>query len=234
MRALLTSPARLSAATLAAALMAFAPQATVLAARPKAPEPKVEAPGGVTIFSTTNGALVEIDGEPKGTLPIKGPIVLSPGVHKIRVSLRGWTEYIDTFEVAAGDETELEIDLVPFAGIVKVNTKDPGATVKIDGKVEGVTPFDKDIAVGKKVVTVGRPGFYDESREVDIRAGEEYVLDFQLREMPTTSSDDGEFYEQWWFWTIIGVAGAGAATAIALSSSGESAPPSAAFTLQIP
>lgn len=232
MRALLTSPAKLSVTTLAAALMAFAPQASVLAAKP--PAPAAEASGGVTIFSTTNGALVEIDDEPRGTLPIKGPIALAPGVHKIRVSLRGWTEYIDTFEVTAGDEVELEVDLIPIAGIVRINTKEPGASVKIDGKVEGVTPFDKDVSVGKKVITVARPGFYEESRDLEIRAGQEYSLDFALREMPVASSDDGAFYEQWWFWTIIGVAGAGAATAIVLSSGGESAPPSAAFTLQIP
>ncbi len=222
-----TTPSSLGLIGLATAAMVAAALTSALAAAP------IEVPGELVLFSTTTGAEVEIDGKPVGKLPMEDSLMVTPGVHKIRVFLRGWTEYIDTFEVAPGEEVELEIDLIPFAGIVRIDTKEPGATVKVDGKVEGVTPFDKDIPVGRKLLTISRPGCYDETREIEIQAGQLYTFDLELRMMPG-AGEDAEFYEQWWFWTIIGVAGAGTATAIALSSGGEATAPSASFTLQVP
>ena len=134
------------------------------AARPKPGpnRPVIDAPGGVTVMSTTNGATVIVDGKDVGKIPMEDSIVLLPGQHTIKVVLRGYGDYLDTFEIAAGQEMELEIDLVPFAGIVRIDTAAPGATVKVDGKVEGVTPFDKDIAVGKRTIMVSALGFKDE------------------------------------------------------------------------
>ncbi len=208
------------------------------AARPKPPSgpsrPVIDAPGGVTVMSTTNGATVFVDGKDVGKIPMEDSIVLLPGQHTIKVTLRGCGDYLDTFEIAPGQEMELEIDLVPFAGIVRIDTKAPGATVKVDGKVEGVTPFDKDIAVGKRTIMVSALGFKDEVRTVDIRAGETHTLAFELKELPKPDSASA-FYEKWWFWTIVGAAGAGAATAIALTAGGgTTSSPTPSFTLQIP
>jgi len=227
-----TSATTFLAALFAAATMSAAPLLSSPFARAAAPT--FEAPGTLMIYSTTRGAEVEIDGKSMGKLPFEDSVMVQPGVHKIRVFLRGWTEYIDTFEVESGAEVELEIDLIPFAGIVKINTREPGATVKVDGKVEGVTPFDKDVPVGKKTIVVTRPGYYDETLDLMIQAGQEYIHDLALRKLPNVGGDEA-FYETWWFWTIVGVVGAGTATAIAVTSGGgEQAPPSASFTLQIP
>ena len=217
--------------------MLLGPTGVALAAKPKPPvnRPVIDAPGGVTIVSTTNGATVFVDGKDVGKIPMDDSIVLLPGQHTIKVTLRGYGDYLDTFDIAAGQEMELEIDLAPFAGIVRINSKTEGATVKIDGKVEGVTPFDKDIAVGKRTVTVSALGFKDETRPIDIKAGETYTLDFDLKELPKVEAESGAFYKKWWFWTIIGVAGAGAATAIALTAGGgTTTSPNPSFTLQIP
>ncbi|MCC6625027.1 MAG: PEGA domain-containing protein [Deltaproteobacteria bacterium] len=203
----------------------------------RAAPPKIEAPGGVFINSTTLGATIEIDGKVVGKVPIEESIVLMPGEHTIKVHLRGHTQFQDRFTVAPGEEVELEIDLIPFAGIVKVDTPQPGATVKVDGKVEGTTPFDKDIPVGKRQIVVSFPGFLDATRELDVRAGEAYNVDFILKPLPKKTDepvgDSDAFYETWWFWTIVGVAGAGAVTAIAVTSGGEAAAPTPAFTLNI-
>ncbi|MFO0749235.1 MAG: PEGA domain-containing protein [Myxococcota bacterium] len=220
-----------SAGTIAAPAWAAAPKPW--APKPP-PPPKIEAPGGVIISSTTTGAQIEIDGKVVGKVPIDDSIVVLSGQHTLKMTLRGYTEYLDTFEVQAGEEITLEVDLIPYAGIVRVNTTDPGATVKVDGKVEGVTPFDKDIAVGKKSLMVSRPGFYDDTRELEVRAGETYNIDITLKPLPVKPGEDSAFYKKWWFWTIVGVAGAGAATAIALSSGGTAAAPNPSFTLQVP
>ena len=200
---------------LAAATMAASP---VMAAGPK-----IQAPGELTIMSLTNGAEVVIDGKPMGTIPLEDSLVLLPGKHTIKVTKRGYSEYTDTFNVRPGESVELEIDLLPFAGMVKIMTPEPGATVKIDGKVEGVTPFDKDLQAGKRIITISRADFQDEVRELEIRPGEAYELNILLRPVSKDRGDAGgeAFYETWWFWTIVGVAGAGAAAAAVATSSGD-------------
>jgi hypothetical protein len=214
-----------------AATLAVGP---AVAARPK--KPTIDAPGELTLMSLTVGATIEVDGKVIGKVPLEDSLMLLPGKHTIKLTKRGFAPYEEEFEVLPGESVELEIDLLPFAGMVKINTVEPGATVKIDGQVEGVTPFDKDIPAGNKVITVSRPDHVDEVRQLLIKAGELYQLDIQLRPLPKKKvGDDGEaFYETWWFWTIVGVAGAGAAAAVVATSSGGTVTPTPAFSLQVP
>ena len=203
-------------------------------------EPAPALPGELVIFSTMDGPTVEIDGVVIGTLPLEDSLAMEAGQHRIRVSQRGYSEYIDTFTVESGEEVELEIDLIPFAAIVQIVTAEAGATVKVDGKVEGVTPFDKDLQPGKRVIAVSRPGYFENVQEHQMVAGQVYDLTFDLEKMPVVEpppvADDGGVHEQWWFWTAIGVAvagGAAAAIAVAVSGGG-SGPPTPHATIDIP
>ena len=186
--------------------------------------PAMNAPGTVTILSTSDGARVEIDGRDIGQVPLDDDIALTPGQHTIRVHMRGWTSHMDTFEIRPGAHLELEIDLLPIAGIVRVTTKQPGATVKINDRVMGVTPFDQDVPVGDAVLTVTRPGYQDEMRDLAITAGQTYEIDLDLLPIPTAAGDsatdgDGESGSRWWIWAAAAlVAGGGTALTIALTS----------------
>lgn len=203
-----------------------------LAARPK--KPTIEAPGELMLISVTHGAMIEIDGKEIGKVPLEDSLVLLPGTHTIKLTKRGFATHEEEFVVEPGESVELIIDLLPFAGMVQITTAEPGATIKVDGKVVGVTPFDEDIPAGKKVITVSREGYVDEVREVLIKAGELYQLDITLKAVPRVESDGEAFYETWWFWTIVGVAGAGAAAAVVATSGGETVTPTPAFRLQVP
>jgi len=195
----------------------------------------VAAEGELVIFSTTNGAIVEIDGKKVGTLPFKDPMKIAVGTHSIRVYLRGWTDFSDTFEIKAGEETELEIDLLPSAGIMKITTNKPGATVKVNNKVVGVTPFDGDVPVGKVDILVTLPGHKDWTKKMDIAPGKTYDETITLEALPNVGSGP-EFYETWWFWTIIGVAVVGGATAgaVVATQDGGTQAPVADFKITIP
>lgn len=205
-------------------------------AKPAATAP-VAQEGTLTIFSTSNGALVQIDGKGVGNLPLEDGLKLPVGQHAIRVSMRGWTEYIDTFTIKPGEETELEIDLIPVAGIVKIDASEQGATVKVNGKVLGVTPFDQDVPAGKADLTVFKPGFKEHKEILEVMGGKSYDLKVKLEPLPAGAGPGGApaFYQTWWFWTVVGVAVAGGATATALAASGgQDKPTPADFTLQIP
>lgn len=207
-------------------------------AKPKKPAAVPEAPaapstGTVSISSTTTGAQVELDGKPIGRVPLPGPVTLEVGEHSVRAHLRGWSDFTDTFQVEAGGEVDLEVDQVPVAGVVRVTTTEPGASVAVDGKVLGVTPFDQDVAIGTVTLTVSRPGYFDDVRELKLEAGEAYDIAVLLRALPPETP---KVTQRWWFWTIIGVAVAGGATAaiIATTSGGSSGPRTPDVTVSIP
>lgn len=195
-----------------------------------------EIPTTLTIFSTTDGATVEIDGKKVGTVPLDEPLPIAAGQHTVRMTLRGWTEYVDTFMVQAGEETELEIDLIPAAGVVRIETARPGATVTIDGRAVGVTPFDQDVPLGKVVISVSRPGFVEQLREVQILAGKTYDLKIILVPSPTAAPPGGRVTGKWWFWTAVGAAVLGGATLVAVLAGGSDpvAPPLPHTTVPIP
>ena len=199
---------------------------------------KVDNRGTLLIFTTTSGASVDIDDKPVGQLSLdEKPRKLAPGQHTIRVYMRGWTEYIDTFIIKPGVETELEIDLIPVAGIVKVKTELPGATVKVNGKVLGVTgaqALDRDVAAGDVTMEISRPGYLTITKKLKVEAGKQLPpISVKLEPMQMIQAPD--FYETWWFWTVVGVAVAGGATASVFAVQGDGPqPPTPDFTLQIP
>ena len=177
---------------------------------------KVDNRGTLLIFTTTSGASIDIDGEPAGQLSLdEKPRKMAPGQHTIRVHMRGWTEYIDTFVIKPGQETELEIDLIPVAGIVKVKTELPGATVTINGKVLGVTGadvLDRDVPAGDVTMEISRPGFKPIIKKLKVEAGKQ-LPPISVKLTPNAVIQAPDFYETWWFWTVVGVAVAGGATA---------------------
>lgn len=194
--------------------------------------------GTLLIYTTTSGANIDIDGKPVGQLSLdEKPRKLAAGEHTVRVYMRGWTEYLDTFVIKPGKETELEIDLIPVAGIVKVQTALPGATVSINGKVLGVTTdkaLDRDITAGDVTMEISRPGYQTVRKQLKIEAGKQLPL-LSVKLEPNQILRAPDFYETWWFWTVVGVAVAGGATATVIATQGDGPqPPTPDFTLQIP
>jgi hypothetical protein len=191
------------------------------------------------VTSTTERADVELDGQFVGKTPIEDGLPIGPGPHTIRVSKRGWTEHNDTFEATQGETIDLEIDLLPVAGIVRIRTPSPGATVEVNGKVVGVTPFDQDIPVGRASIRVRQSGFHDVIKDIDIQLGKFYDLEMPLEALPVVvrpAADKVPVTDKWWFWTAIGTAVAGGAWAVAAIIGAEETltPPEPHTTILIP
>ncbi len=202
-------------------------------------KPKRVTPTMLVITSTTERADIELDGRLVGQTPMEEGMVIEPGTHTIRVSKRGWTEHNDTFEARRGETVDLEIDLLPVAGIVRIRTPTPGATVEVNGKVVGVTPFDQDIPIGKASLRVRQAGFHDALRELDIQLGKLYDLDLTLEALPVVvrpAPGKEPLSDKWWFWTAIGTVVAGGAWAVAAMISAEETqtPPEPHTTILIP
>jgi hypothetical protein len=211
------------------------------AKRKRLPAPQL--PATLVIDSNTNGARVEIDGKDVGSTPLDDDFAVEPGDHTIRLSKLGYSEHNDTFNAPSGGEVELEIDLIPVAGIVTISANAEGATVKVDGKIVGVTPFvDQEVKPGKVALSIEAPGYEPFLQELTIVAGQPFPLVAELTKLPESEfgPDDGtvapEFYEDVWFWTTIGaVVLGGVATALAftIGQPEGDAGPSIDYTLQI-
>ncbi|MGM0574693.1 MAG: PEGA domain-containing protein [Myxococcota bacterium] len=227
---------RATVATLATVAVALAPLHA--SAQQRAPEGE---PGSVEVYSTL-GAVIEIDGERVGTIeedgvPLEAKVY--PGEHTIRASKRGYTERNSVFTVQPGGLADLDMELQPVAGIVRITTDEPGATVKVNGKVLGKTPFDQDIPFGETEIEVSHPGYFTDVRTLRIVPGQEYDIQVDLKQDPDWEAPPeagaGGVAGKWWFWTALGVVVAGGATAAAVAlSGGEDAPPRPDATLSIP
>jgi hypothetical protein len=201
-------------------------------------------PATLVVYSLTEGARVEIDGKDVGSIPLDDDFAVEPGDHTIRLSKLGYSEHNDTFKAPPGGEVELEIDLIPVAGIVTIKANAEGATVKVDGKIVGVTPFvNQEVKPGKVALSIEAPGYEPFLQELTIVAGQPFPLVAELTKLPEAElmgSDSAvmapEFYENVWFWTTVGaVVLGGVATALAFTvgqPEGDGGP-SVDYTLQI-
>ena len=138
--------------------------------------------------------------------------------------------------MAAGEEVELEWDLVPFAGVVKISTNAGKADLWLNGKPFGEIPFDGEIPMGKHKLKAVAPGFIAAEREMEINGGEVYEFALEMKPAPVQRvavGSEGSIFNEWWFWTATGavvVGGVVTGLAIASGDDGE-APPAPEHTL---
>ncbi len=177
------------------------------AAKPRK-KPGASAVGSLTIASLTRGAAVFVDDNQVGVVPLDAPLELSPGVsHVVRLQKRGFSTFVETVKLAAGEEREIEADLVPSGGVLKVQCNVRRAQILLDGKQIGVTPFDGDVAPGKHQLQVGAAGKLADTRVVEVVAGEELSIDVTLKDVPPPIvEEDDSLFGRWWFWTAVGTA----------------------------
>ena len=65
----------------------------------------------------------------------------------------------ETFEVRAGEApASVRVNFEPW-GILDIGSEPPGAEIRIDGAVSGMTPFRKPFAVGTHTIEISLPGY---------------------------------------------------------------------------
>lgn len=72
------------------------------------------------------------------------------------------------------------------AGVLRVSSEPAGALVRVDGKRAGATPLDSEQRPGKHELEVSRPGYFSETRSVEVVAGEthEEIVDLRRQAAP--------------------------------------------------
>ena len=221
---------------LAAVMLTLGPALDVHARRKRPRRPAKEKKTTIEIMSMTAGATIYLDDKKLGIVPMEDPIEVTPNEpHALRLQKRGFATFTDTFKLKAGESREVEADLVPSGGILKLTCNIRRAQVMLDGKPIGRTPFDGDVPPGKHKLEIIAPGKTPAARLIDVRAGKEITLDIKLVDVPPpVTKKDTSVLGKWWFWTAIGAAVVGGATAAALASREVQVnPPQANLTLNI-
>lgn len=77
---------------------------------------------------------------------------------------------------------ELLVAIKSFVASMKVTANEDGATIAIDGQPVGTTPLPAPLPIdlGPRKVTISKPGFTSETRELDVAGGTEMSIDAKL------------------------------------------------------
>jgi hypothetical protein len=107
----------------------------------------------------------------------------------------------------------IKLEMIPHSGKVRITTRQPDATVTVDGKPVGLGPLDLELGLGGHQIEVTANGYQTHRGEIVVAAGQERVVDIGLEKVKKK-----KVYEKWYFWTpLLVVVLGGAATAIALT-----------------
>jgi hypothetical protein len=183
-----------------------------------------EAPAGsgrglnsLTVACSTRGADVLIDGEPVGQAPIDLPVPVTNGNHTIRVTKPGFAPYIDVFKAVPGRPVKLSVELIPVAGVLRVNSPLKEVRVTVDGKYVGDAPVAVELEPGPHTVLVGKVCHKEVSQKVVAIAGEDVPIEGNLEVLPDAINPcvvkplpPPKWYQKRWVWGVI----AGGAVAV--------------------
>jgi formylglycine-generating enzyme required for sulfatase activity/predicted Ser/Thr protein kinase len=101
------------------------------AARSKLAAPRAGPPGVLALDSQPPGALVSIDGEPRGKTPLQVP-ALDPGRHRARLALRFHEDAEIEIDLQPGEVVRRQVTMTPSQGGILVVTDPPGARLFLD------------------------------------------------------------------------------------------------------
>lgn len=132
----------------------------------------------VTAANTdAEGATVNVDGQPVGTIPLTQ--ILEPGRHQIEITREGFQPYSRWLEVSAGQNYALSVALqasAPRRGTILVGGAISGAPVTVDGQSQGVTPAVVEVEAGQHTVVVSPEGQTPHSETVTVTAGQRVTV----------------------------------------------------------
>jgi hypothetical protein len=110
---------------------------------------------GLRIDSLPAGAVVSIDGSKiEGVTPLEAAV--TPGTHKVSISLPGFKDFEKTITVSPGADASFQAKM--RGGLLSMRTGPTGAKVKVGGVELGKTPLDKvPVPLGTKTVQLEHP-----------------------------------------------------------------------------
>jgi len=126
-----------------------------------------------TIDVTANepDAILSIDDYAVGRTPFAGPVRIDVGKRILKLSKDGFTEAVQTVDVAAGARTPVTFRIEPLhkAALVTVTVGGaPSATVYVDGRDVGPAPFKGELSADRHTIEARAAGYLTVGQTVDV------------------------------------------------------------------
>jgi tetratricopeptide (TPR) repeat protein len=147
-----------------------------------APLPKEPA---LAVESEPIGALVLLDGKEKGRTPFLAP--LASGRHELVLKMEGHREVGTDFTMPKDRDLSIRLDLPVGAGTgsrLTLSSLPSGATVVLDGKELGITPWAGEVRPGNRKVSIATRGYLEEERIVHVQPSRDADVTFALLREP--------------------------------------------------
>jgi hypothetical protein len=106
--------------------------------------------GTLRVTTNVDGALVEIDGEPRGRTPLEGALYVEPGEHEVRVTVERASKVERRIQLEAGMEQRLDIALVREDTTTRPVAADVGSQGTTAGASSSAKPIDEDVKGSQK------------------------------------------------------------------------------------
>ena len=145
------------------------------------PKPTPLPPGTLTIAVSPSEATVAIDGSRAAGTTHN----LLAGTHTIHVTAPGYLTHTEQVRVNSGDRSYISITLDKDLNYVEmtkfdVKTQPSGASVYVDGKLNGTTPCKVSASVGTHTVVLRLEGYQEQTHTMDLTSTMSQSLSVQL------------------------------------------------------
>lgn len=149
--------------------------------------------GTLGVTSRPLGANISIDGKDYGTTPqnINDLII---GQHTLTLSKANYKPESQTFEIRENQTTDVNITLNDIAKMT-IKSRPANATLYIDGKQVGTTPYTADMASGDYDIRIIHPKYHDFAKRVHLDSSNpetSFRLDRQYQ-LPTSGYAQASF-----------------------------------------
>lgn len=191
----------------------------------------------VTVTVAGAPARIEVDDRAEGVTPLSGPLLLGPGDHTIRATRDGELPDEKKVSVVSGQTIAVELsprapEVAPTTAAIAIASKPAGASLTLDGKPLGTSPWSGVIAAGGYRLRAHLDGHIDHTQELVVTAGQDREVTIDLMALPPPPGPK-PIYKKWWFWAGVG-GGAVAAAAITGYVNYVSQPPDYDHTIHYP
>jgi len=138
--------------------------------------------GSVILGVNVDGAAVTVDGESVGQTPLRAPLLLDLGKHRVEVAKVGFASGAQVVDVDGGKEGTIDIVLIKevHAGRLLV-VAEPAATILIDGVPAGTARYEGPLAPGPHEVKVTEPERLAYETSIELRDGETRTMQVTLQ-----------------------------------------------------
>jgi len=139
--------------------------------------------GHMSIFSNPPSASVYIDNKFIGVTPLR--ISLSPGIHELLISKKGYIPSKEEIEIKSGDDLVIKRTLIPQNSTITITSNIPNATVYIDNEMVGNTPLTNfTLRSGNHTIKISKEGYFPFYKNVTILPGTNVKVTATLNAIP--------------------------------------------------